>query len=105
MHPKIAEYFDDDDLEEEYGGTLSSQYDHDIYFEAERRHWQRQRELQAAQRRPAPAIEEDAIVTSVSSTSLPPSELSSSMRSLESALSFDVDSYLSTIVGPEATWF
>eukprot|EP00730_Choanoeca_flexa_P016292 TRINITY_DN7666_c0_g1_i2.p1 TRINITY_DN7666_c0_g1~~TRINITY_DN7666_c0_g1_i2.p1 ORF type:complete len:333 (+),score=65.95 TRINITY_DN7666_c0_g1_i2:129-1127(+) len=50
MHPKIAEHFDDDDLEEEYGGTLTSEYDHEEYMAKEQQYWEQQRGIQQAKR-------------------------------------------------------
>jgi multidrug efflux pump subunit AcrB len=45
MHPKIAQHFDDDDLEEEYGGTRSSDYDHDHYMQLETEYWEQQQAM------------------------------------------------------------
>ena len=50
MDPKIAEHFDDDDLEEEYGGTRSSEYDHEHYMRLEEEYWQQQRAAQEQMR-------------------------------------------------------
>ena len=49
MHPVMAEYFDDDQLEEEYGGTLTGQTDMEVFFPLEKAAFEMQQKLRTQQ--------------------------------------------------------